>query len=566
MDPKIVYCSTCKGRAEHIQATLPRNLADNPNARFVLLNYSSPDNLMAYLRDNHAQDIASSQLTVYTHFCDGPFQVAHAKNLAARLGIMDGADILVTLDADNWTGPGFTEFIAEKFEEKAAPGLFLCPNFPLIHSLPHGPERPARGYAGRLAIRSQDFIKMGGYDEEFDTWRGEDMDLIARLERLGYSMRHIDNHFLGVIPHNAEVRFKEYPHAKQYENKQELKAIYAKTNTVVNFGNFGVGVVFRNFDFSDPVELKPVPTRIFGVGLQKTATSSLHGAFQILGYDSLHWGTGHAPRIWHEMNSEGRSKTLEQFYAISDLPIPLLYEKVDKAYPGSKFILTVRNEADWIKSVERLWDPRYNPTRDLWEKWPFTHRIHTALYGQKHFDAEVFLKRYRRHNAEVQDYFKDRPKDLLVKDMAASAGWHDLCWFLGVPEPNAPYPNHNPSYSGRPQIAAAGTFGHWTQSWGTYADSEPLMPNFPAQPFITSAQLHDQQLPTETRAGIDYSAAGIIHGLQAVRTGPPAFAPLRNEAIADPSFARYVIAFLVVALLLSFIVIGALILWRSKGV
>src|ERR1700722_19768601 len=166
--------TTWRGRAEHVSRTPPRNLTDNadyPNAKFVVLNYNSKDNLMAYLRDNHGADIASGRLTFYTHFSEGPFHLAHAKNLAARCGIMEGADILVTLDADNWTGLGFARFIAERFREQVSPGIFLCPDFDLIHSLPFGPERPSRGYAGRLAIRSSDFVKLGGYDEIFDTWR-----------------------------------------------------------------------------------------------------------------------------------------------------------------------------------------------------------------------------------------------------------------------------------------------------------------------------------------------------------------------------------------------------------
>jgi hypothetical protein len=213
---------------------------------------------------------------------------------------------------------------------------------------------------------------------------------------------------------------------------------------VVNYGKFGCGVVTKNFD-CDRISLKPVPTRVFGIGLHKTATSSLHEAFKKLGLDSFHWGTGEAPLIWHEMNALGRSKTLEQWYALSDLPIPLLYQQLDKAYLGSKFILTIRDENDWLKSVSKLWDAEYNATRHLWDIYPFTNQIHTALYGQKDFDADVFLKRYRRHNAEVKEYFKSRPNDLLIMDMDKGGDWNKLCKFLDKPVPNVPYPRKNSS-------------------------------------------------------------------------------------------------------------------------
>jgi hypothetical protein len=467
---KIAFCTTCKNRTMHLKFTLPKNLADNasyPNAVFVVLDYSSDDDLLSYLFKNHEQDIRSGRLIVYSFLAPfpGPFLMAHAKNLAARCGILEGADILVTLDADNYTGSGFAQFISGKFDE---PGIFLCPDFPLIHSLPHGPSRPMRGYAGRLAIRAQDFIKAGGYDEIFDVWGSEDMDMIFRLQRMGYSMRHIDNGYLNTIPHPAEIRFKEYPEAQKYETKQHVLTVAARTQTVVNYGRFGLGAVRRHgfriemtmaamYDKVSSVEeiqLKPIPTRVFGIGFQKTGTSSLHKAFQALGLDSFHWGAGEAPLIWWE-SQQGRSKTLERWYALSDNPIPLLYQQLDSLYPGSKFILTVRDERDWIKSVERLWDYRYNPTRWVWDKYPFTNHIHTVLYGQKDFNAEIFLARYRRHNAEVKRYFKYRPDDLLILDIPAGDGWNKLCKFIGKPVPNVPFPWNNNTQQNKFIAAAA---------------------------------------------------------------------------------------------------------------
>jgi hypothetical protein len=449
--PAIVFCTTCKGRLQHLEQTLPRNLKDNAgyaNCKFVVLDYNSQDGLADYmarhfLRGGLFYDTPTvrDRVAFYRYLEPGAFRVAHAKNLAARCGIREGADILVTLDADNYTGPGFAQFIADEFQaSRERPGIFLCPDFRLIHSLPHGPERPHRGYAGRLAIRAQDFVKAGGYDEEFHTWRGEDTDMIFRLERMGYTARRISNGHLGVIPHDSATRFKDYPEAQRFEDKQEIAVLEARGGTVVNHGRFGLGTVFRNFDFTTPIHLEPLPTRIFGIGLQKTATNSLHRALQILGYDSLHWGSGEAPMIWQEMSALGRSRTIEQWYAVSDLPIPLLYGQLDRAYPGSKFILTVRDERKWLRSVQRFWDPRYNPTRHLWDVYPISNTLHKALYGRIDFDAQTFLATYRKHNAEVREYFKDRPGDLLVMNMDDGAGWCCLCPFLKQPVPAVPYP------------------------------------------------------------------------------------------------------------------------------
>lgn len=429
---KIVFCTTCKNRSFHLAETLPKNLADNPRSTFLVLDYGDGPDLRATLNP-----LRCDRLKIYRHQNGGAFHMAHAKNMAHRLAMLEGAEVLVTLDADNFAGPNFEEFVTEKMKE---PGVFLCPDHESIQKMAWGPgsTRPLRGFAGRLAVRAQDFIKAGGYDEAYDTWRGEDIDFNARMGRMGYTPRFIDNAFLKVIPHGAEVRFKEFPHARQYDAVGAWKIDGRHTDTVVNYGQIGVGTAYRYGD-STPIELRPLPTRIFGIGMHKTATTSLHKAFQTLGFDSLHWGRGEAPLIWEEVNAAGRSLTLERFYAACDLPIPLLYQKLDHAYPGSKFILTIRDDAKWLKSVERLWDADYNPTRWQWDVWPISNRLHKAMYGRIDFDAETMLARYRSHNAEVLEHFKHRPGDLLVMNMETD-GWKRLCAFLDKPIPATRYP------------------------------------------------------------------------------------------------------------------------------
>jgi hypothetical protein len=426
-----------------LKETLPRNLADNSgysNCRFVVLSYGDRET-RDYLLSVNSASIESGYLTVYFHSADG-FHMAHAKNMAARCGVLEGADILVTQDADNFTGPGFARFIADNPR-----GAYICPDFAHIQSLPFGPERPGRGYYGRLAIRSQDFMKLGGYDEQFDTWRGEDTDILARLERAGYERKFFRNRFLNVIQHDAAVRFKEYPHAQEWEEKNKtnemLRSIQARTETVVNGGHFGLGRVYRNFS-SSPIDITAAPTRIFGIGMQRTGTTSLGEAFEILGFDSWHFNNGNDARlIWEETNHAGKSRTLERWYALCDNPMPLLYRQLDRSYPGAKFILTIRGEAAWLDSVRRLWSPDDNPHRWTWDVYPISNRLHAALYGREDFDATIFAERYRRHNAEVREYFKGRSGDLLVMDMDAAAGWPELCGFLGLPIPAVPYPMKN---------------------------------------------------------------------------------------------------------------------------
>lgn len=432
--PTIVFCTTCKGRAAHIEKTLPKNLADNrdyPNAKFVIVDYTSPDHLKTYLQDNHRAALEDGRLAVYSYMHDGAFRMAHAKNLAHRLGIIEGGEVLVNLDADNFTGPGFASGIAEVFEGRS--DLFLW-----ARMIQMGADRLPRGVNGRIVVSARAYLAAGGYDEQFNTWSPDDKDFNLRLQRLGYQPMEIDRKYLDAVIHNDKMRFKEYPHARVHvAGEDQFEIVQDSEVTIANFGQFGVGRVFKNFDFERPLELDPLPTRIFGIGMHKTATTSLHAALKILGYDSEHWKSAHwAKAIWEEMTASGRSLTLEQSYALSDLPITLLYEQLDKAYPGSKFILTVRDAARWLESVRNHWSFEHNKFRGAWSTDPFTHRVHKLLYGQKTFDAEIFSARYRKHNSDVLWYFRHRPKDFLVMDMDAGAGWPQLCRFLGRPIPH----------------------------------------------------------------------------------------------------------------------------------
>ena len=143
-----------------------------------------------------------------------------------------------------------------------------------------------------------------------------------------------------------------------------------------------------------------------------------------------------------EMKSLGKSETLERSEAVSDLPIPILFKELDEAYPGSKFILTIREDYEWLRSVEAHWSQR-NVFRQQWASDPFTHKIHKIVYGQIGFDPGIMLRRYRVHDKEVQDYFRDRPMDLLVMHVNGNMGWAELCRFLGRPIPSCEYPKEN---------------------------------------------------------------------------------------------------------------------------
>ena len=160
---KITFCITCKGRAHHVRKTLPKNITDNAdykNANFIIVNYNTQDTLMEELKANHANDIKSGKVVVYSVKGVTTFKMAHAKNIAHRLAIEGGADILVNLDADNLTGPGFASYINEQFNIN--PNIFMWARM-IPGVLP-------RGISGRIVVSKEAYLNVGGYDEQFETW------------------------------------------------------------------------------------------------------------------------------------------------------------------------------------------------------------------------------------------------------------------------------------------------------------------------------------------------------------------------------------------------------------
>jgi hypothetical protein len=440
--PVVAFCVTCGNRLEHLKQTLPINLWKNPTAKIVLLDYGSTDGLGHYIWDHHRSDIALGRL-VYYRFDAPHFRMAHAKNMAHRLGIREGADILVNLDCDNWAGPDFATYVTERFARAAEDNdaIYMRPRHNNTGPGLNVRNRTPFGAAGRIVVTKLAFLQAGGYDEFYSGWSPDDRDFAHRLERLGYTRSGISKRYLHLLDHGDEERFGNFGPGEPTNLAESVNRFVPDKSrdhlTIANNGRFGMGTVRRNFH-ADPIVLGPVPTRIFGVGMNKTATTSLAVALRKLGYDGAHWESpGWARKIYEELTANaGRSRTLEGYYCIGDMPIDFMFREIDAAYPGSKFILTERREDIWLPSIERY----FARNAADWASDVFTDEVHRLIYGRADFDAETFLARYRRHNAEVREHFKDRPGDLLVMDMTSGAGWDDLCGFLGCPVPTTPYP------------------------------------------------------------------------------------------------------------------------------
>lgn len=187
--------------------------------------------------------------------------------------------------------------------------------------------------------------------------------------------------------------------------------------------------------------LQPLPNltpKIFCIGFNKTGTSSVAKALRENGYLPFA-----APRnlddapFYPAVFSGDFSPLIEtarHFRAFKDRPWNMCgaFRALDAAFPGSRFILTVRDEEAWWQSMLR------------WvtiEKPPMLP-VYMAHLGVSKFTREAFLEGYRQHNSEIRSHFSGRP-DLLEMDLGAGYGWPELCGFLDIPIPDRPFHHVN---------------------------------------------------------------------------------------------------------------------------
>lgn len=182
------------------------------------------------------------------------------------------------------------------------------------------------------------------------------------------------------------------------------------------------------FNIKETSEYSERP-RVFCIGLNKTATSSLHGAFLMLGYSSLHKSYV-AQKKLHKaiINNKKLLHYLQEYDVFSDYPYFRYFKELDMQYPGSKFILNTRDREDWVQS-RIAHDARWN------KKYPYkTPRPVDEIQVEK---LRLF---YDAVHKDIREYFSGR-KDFMDFDVTAGDDWRKLCSFLSLPVPKEPFPH-----------------------------------------------------------------------------------------------------------------------------
>ncbi len=182
---------------------------------------------------------------------------------------------------------------------------------------------------------------------------------------------------------------------------------------------------------SAEIQKPKLSNKVFGVGLARTGTTSLHHAMGILGLVS-------APDSLPLLDSIDLD-FLGCHDAFFDNPIPFRYRELERVCPNSRWIVTQRPVDDWIASMGWLFGTGLQQLKpDMRE---IGDRVHRQLYGSDRFDERRLRSVYSHHYAELADWIGDRPHVWLHVDQGLD--WGPICELLNVAEPAADFPHSN---------------------------------------------------------------------------------------------------------------------------
>lgn len=166
--------------------------------------------------------------------------------------------------------------------------------------------------------------------------------------------------------------------------------------------------------------------KVFGIGFQKTGTTTLGVILDRLGYRTAGFNEfrdmARRDTVTFEEVEARAMELMAGHDAAKDSPWPILFRSLDRAFPGSRFIHVTREPDAWIRSAVKDFGEHHSALRQL-------------IYGSAHpkGNEAAWLERYERHNREVREYFADRPEDFLSLRLEDGVTFEKICPFLGEP-------------------------------------------------------------------------------------------------------------------------------------
>ena len=191
------------------------------------------------------------------------------------------------------------------------------------------------------------------------------------------------------------------------------------------------------------------PFKVFGIGLNKTGTSSLKIALRRLGFNHCR-RQGRLAHAYFEQDWPTLFEVSDALESFEDWPWPLMYRELFERYGDSaRFVLTTRKTPEiWVESLKK--HARVTRSSGI---------IRKNVYGYRypHGVEAAHMAFYEKHNAEVRAFFAEHAPHLLLEVCWENGdGWAELCKFLDEPlrKTRFPHANREGSAHADPEVIA----------------------------------------------------------------------------------------------------------------
>lgn len=159
----------CKGRLAFVEQSLPTFIRQ-PGVVCCLVDYDCPERCGDWAEASHREAVRAGRLVV-VRAADRPlFNKSAAHNLGAQRALTDGATHVIFADADTLLAPGFSDWLQPRLDDR---------RFWIAALRPDGCDELS--LFGLLVAPAAALRATHGYDERFEGWGSEDLDLRLRL-------------------------------------------------------------------------------------------------------------------------------------------------------------------------------------------------------------------------------------------------------------------------------------------------------------------------------------------------------------------------------------------------
>lgn len=185
--------------------------------------------------------------------------------------------------------------------------------------------------------------------------------------------------------------------------------------------------------------------KVFVISLHRCGTQSTDLFMKNSGLNTCHW-----PAIINGIDYEGKiiglehdpdavidvlRPALDQFDAVSDVPIPALYRQLNEMYPEAKFIAIYRDIEKWILSVRNHCENRDFQPYERVLYWRYFEHHPQSL---SELTDDQLKSMFNRHYNEIIKYFIAQD-NLFLGYLTDPKISYKLSKFLAIPEAEFPH-------------------------------------------------------------------------------------------------------------------------------